>query len=55
MLLNARTVENKRYHHIYNVDHWTLHVYVVPPGFEDDPTAAQNIRCLWRGCGAALI
>ena len=27
----------------------------MPPGFENDPTVAQNIRCLQRGDGAALI
>ena len=30
-------------------------IYVMPPGFEDDPMAAQNIRCLWQGGRAALI
>ena len=28
---------------------------VMPPGFEDDPMAAQNIQCLQRGGGVALI
>ena len=28
---------------------------VMPPGFEDDPMAPQNIQCLWRGGRAALI
>ena len=32
-----------------------LIVYVMPPGFEDDPTVAHNIRCLQQGGGVALI
>ena len=40
----------------YNVDYYiVIHVYVVPPGYEDDPTAVHNIQCLWQGGGVALI